>query len=64
MATISSPGIGSGLDVKSIVAQLVAIEKRAADQAAGAGGHGADPRFRCSDRSSRWFPPCRMQPAG
>ncbi len=28
MATISSPGIGSGLDVKSIVAQLVAIEKQ------------------------------------
>ncbi|MCP5282611.1 MAG: flagellar filament capping protein FliD [Rhodoferax sp.] len=27
MATISSPGIGSGLDVKSIVAQLVALEK-------------------------------------
>ena len=28
MATISSPGIGSGLDVKSIVSQLVALEKR------------------------------------
>lgn len=28
MATISSPGIGSGLDVKSIVAQLVAIERQ------------------------------------
>lgn len=28
MATISSPGIGSGLDVKSIVAQLVALEKQ------------------------------------
>lgn len=28
MATISSPGIGSGLDVKSIVSQLVAIEKQ------------------------------------
>lgn len=28
MATISSQGIGSGLDVKSIVAQLVAIEKQ------------------------------------
>ena len=27
MATISSPGIGSGLDIKSIVAQLVALEK-------------------------------------
>jgi flagellar hook-associated protein 2 len=27
MATISSPGIGSGLDVQSIVSQLVAIEK-------------------------------------
>ena len=28
MATISSPGIGSGLDVKSIVSQLVEIEKQ------------------------------------
>lgn len=28
MATISSPGIGSGLDVKSIVSQLVDIEKQ------------------------------------
>lgn len=28
MATISSPGIGSGLDVKSIVSQLVAIERQ------------------------------------
>ena len=28
MATISSPGIGSGLDIKSIVAQLVAIERQ------------------------------------
>ena len=28
MATISSPGLGSGLDVKSIVSQLVAIERR------------------------------------
>jgi len=27
MATISSPGIGSGLDVRSIVTQLVALEK-------------------------------------
>ncbi len=27
MATISSPGIGSGLDVQSIVSQLVALEK-------------------------------------
>jgi len=27
MATISSPGLGSGLDVKSIVTQLVAIER-------------------------------------
>lgn len=27
MATISAPGIGSGLDVKSIVTQLVALEK-------------------------------------
>lgn len=31
MATISSPGIGSGLDVKSIVSQLVALEKRPLD---------------------------------
>ncbi len=29
--TISSPGIGSGLDVKSIVSQLVALEKRPLD---------------------------------
>ena len=28
MATISSPGVGSNLDVKSIVSQLVAIEKQ------------------------------------
>jgi flagellar hook-associated protein 2 len=28
MATISSPGIGSGLDINSIVSQLVAIEKQ------------------------------------
>lgn len=28
MATISSPGIGSGLDVNSIVSQLTALEKR------------------------------------
>jgi flagellar hook-associated protein 2 len=28
MATISSPGIGSGLNVKDIVSQLVALEKR------------------------------------
>ena len=28
MAAISSPGLGSGLDVKSIVAQLVALERR------------------------------------
>jgi flagellar hook-associated protein 2 len=27
MATISSAGIGSGLDVNSIVSQLVALEK-------------------------------------
>lgn len=27
MATISSPGIGSGLDIKSIVSQLVSLEK-------------------------------------
>lgn len=32
MATISSPGIGSGLDVKSIVSQLVAIEKQPLNQ--------------------------------
>ena len=28
MASISSPGVGSGLDVKSIVSQLVALERR------------------------------------
>jgi flagellar hook-associated protein 2 len=28
MATLSSPGIGSGLDVSSIVSQLVAVERR------------------------------------
>ena len=27
MATISSPGIGSGLDIQSIVSQLVALER-------------------------------------
>jgi flagellar hook-associated protein 2 len=27
MATISSPGIGSGLDINSIITQLVAVEK-------------------------------------
>lgn len=31
MATISSPGVGSNLDVKSIVTQLVALEKRPLD---------------------------------
>ena len=31
MATISSPGLGSGLDVSSIVEQLVAIERRPID---------------------------------
>lgn len=31
MATISSPGIGSGLDVKNIVSQLVALEKKPLD---------------------------------
>ena len=31
MATISSPGLGSGLDVSSIVDQLVAIERRPID---------------------------------
>ena len=31
MATISSPGVGSQLDVKSIVTQLVALEKRPLD---------------------------------
>ncbi len=31
MATISSPGIGSGLDIKSIVSQLVALEKKPLD---------------------------------
>ena len=28
MATISSPGIGSGLDVSSIITQLMAIERQ------------------------------------
>ena len=28
MATVSSPGIGSGLDIKSIVTSLVDLEKR------------------------------------
>ncbi|MCX7946931.1 MAG: hypothetical protein N2557_08375, partial [Hydrogenophilus sp.] len=28
MPTLSSPGIGSGLDIKNIVSQLVEIEKR------------------------------------
>lgn len=32
MATMSSPGIGSNLDVKSIVSQLVAIEKQPLDK--------------------------------
>lgn len=32
MATISSPGLGSGLDVKSIVSQLVALERRPIEQ--------------------------------
>lgn len=31
MATLSSPGIGSGLDVRSIVSQLMAIERRPLD---------------------------------
>jgi flagellar hook-associated protein 2 len=31
MATLSSPGIGSGLDIKNIVSQLVALEKRPVD---------------------------------
>ncbi|MEP7281627.1 MAG: flagellar filament capping protein FliD [Rubrivivax sp.] len=31
MATISSPGLGSGLDVNSIVSQLVALERRPID---------------------------------
>ena len=31
MATISSPGLGSGLDVNSIVEQLVSIERRPID---------------------------------
>jgi flagellar hook-associated protein 2 len=34
MATISSPGLGSGLDVKSIVSQLVAIERKPIDSLA------------------------------
>jgi flagellar hook-associated protein 2 len=32
MATISSPGIGSGLDVSSIITQLMAIERKPLDQ--------------------------------
>lgn len=32
MASISSPGLGSGLDVKSIVSQLVALERRPIDK--------------------------------
>jgi flagellar hook-associated protein 2 len=32
MATLSSPGIGSGLDVNSIITQLVAIERRPIEQ--------------------------------
>lgn len=32
MATISSPGIGSGLDINSIVTQLVAVERRPIQQ--------------------------------
>ena len=32
MATISSPGIGSGLDVNSIITQLMAIERKPIDQ--------------------------------
>ena len=32
MATIASPGIGSGLDVSSIVTQLVSLERRPIEQ--------------------------------
>jgi len=32
MPSISSPGVGSGLDVKSIVSQLVALERRPIDK--------------------------------
>ena len=32
MATLSSPGVGSGLDVNSIVTQLVAIERKPIEQ--------------------------------
>lgn len=32
MATISSPGVGSNLDIKSIVSQLVALEKKPLDK--------------------------------
>lgn len=32
MATLSSPGVGSGLDVNSIVTQLVALERRPIEQ--------------------------------
>ena len=34
MATISSPGIGSGLDVRSIITQLMAIERQPKDKLA------------------------------
>ncbi|HJV60210.1 MAG TPA: flagellar cap protein FliD N-terminal domain-containing protein, partial [Albitalea sp.] len=32
MSTLASPGIGSGLDVNSIVTQLVAIERQPIDK--------------------------------
>jgi flagellar hook-associated protein 2 len=37
MATISSPGLGSGLDVNSIVSQLMALERRPIQQLQSAG---------------------------
>ncbi len=32
MSTLSSPGVGSGLDVNSIVTQLVALERKPIEQ--------------------------------
>ena len=34
MASISSAGVGSGLDVKSIITQVMALEQRPKDQRA------------------------------
>ena len=43
MATISSIGIGSGLDIESVITQLVAVERAPVDQAADGGHLAADP---------------------